>query len=83
VGDLKRRPGGDILVYGSGTLVQTLMERDLVDQYRLMIFPVVVGSGKRLFKDGSIANLRLVDSKSTETGVLMLTYRPAPTDGEE
>jgi dihydrofolate reductase len=82
VAELKRQPGGDILVYGSGTLVQMLMDHDLVDEYRLMVFPVVVGSGKRLFKEGSDAALHLVDSTTTGTGVVILTYRPAHTDGE-
>jgi riboflavin biosynthesis pyrimidine reductase len=52
VSELKQEPGGDILVNGSARLVQTLMEHDLVDEYRLMVFPVVLGSGKRLFTDG-------------------------------
>ena len=75
---LKREPGKDILVYGSGDLVGTLMQHNLADEYRLMVFPVVVGGGKRLFKDGGAQiALELVDSKTFSTGVVYLTYRPA------
>src|SRR5918997_5281576 len=75
---LKQEPGKDILVYGSGDLVNTLMEHDLVDEYRLMVFPIVVGSGKRLF-EGEIDTtvLKLVDSKTFGTGVVVLTYQSA------
>ena len=66
---------------GSGGLVQTLMQQNLIDEYQLWVHPLVLGSGKRLFRDGrSRTNLRLVDSKTTSTGVLMLTYQPT---GEE
>ena len=62
---------------GSGELVQTLIQHDLVDAYRLMIHPLVLGTGKRLFRDGTaLTKLRLVDSKPTTTGVLILTYEP-------
>jgi dihydrofolate reductase len=74
---LKDQPGRNIAVLGSGNLVQSLIELDLVDEYSLMVFPIVLGSGKRLFPDGeSTRNLRLVDSKPTSTGALMLTYQP-------
>ncbi len=75
---LKQEPGKDILVYGSGDLVNTLMKHNLVDEYRLMVFPIVVGSGKRLF-EGEIDTtvLELVDSKTFGTGVVVLTYQPA------
>jgi dihydrofolate reductase len=77
VSNLKRQPGKDILVFGSGDLVNTLIKHGLVDEYRLMIFPVVLGSGKRLFREGSDSRaLELMDSKTFETGVLFLTYRP-------
>jgi dihydrofolate reductase len=74
---LKDRSGGDLLVLGSGELAQTLMRDNLVDEYRLMIHPVVLRTGKRLFRDGdSRKSLRLVESTTTGTGVLLLTYRP-------
>jgi dihydrofolate reductase len=76
---LKKQVKGDILVAGSAQLVRTLAEHDLVDEYRLMLFPVVLGSGKRLFADGSPhTTLRLVDSKPIgKDGVVILTYQPA------
>jgi dihydrofolate reductase len=78
VAALKREDGKDIRVIGSGGLVQTLMQHGLVDEYRLMIHPVVVGGGKRLFRDGGeLMALRLVDSKITTTGVVIATYEPA------
>ena len=78
IAKLKVEPGKDLQVIGSGDLVQTLMQHDLVDEYRLMVHPVVLGSGKRLFRDGSATTpLRLVDTKTTGTGTLILTYQPA------
>jgi dihydrofolate reductase len=79
VSRLKEQPGGDILVNGSAQLVHALMEHDLVDEYRLMVFPVVLGAGKRLFADGAdITALRLVEAKPVGSdGVVILTYRPA------
>lgn len=78
VAALKRESGKDIHVIGSADLVQTLMEHGLVDEYRLMINPIVVGGGKRLFRDGGGRRLlRLVDSQVTTTGVMMATYEPA------
>jgi dihydrofolate reductase len=78
VAKLKEQPGNNIAVLGSGDLVQTLITNDLVDQYSLMVFPIVLGSGKRLFRDtDQTGNLRLVDSKATTTGGLILTYHPA------
>jgi dihydrofolate reductase len=77
VAKLKDQPGKNIAVLGSGNLVRSLIELDLVDEYSLMIFPIVLGSGKRLFPNGdSTRNLRLIDSKPTSTGALMLTYQP-------
>ena len=74
---LKERPGGDLLVFGSGDLVQTLMEQDLVDEYRLQLYPLVLGSGKRLFRDSNpTAGLRLVESTISKTGTLIVTYAP-------
>lgn len=80
---LKQQPGGDILVAGSATLVRTLMAHQLVDEYRLMLFPIVLGSGKRLFGDSpEAADLRLVDSTVLASGTLILTYRPAAASNE-
>jgi dihydrofolate reductase len=77
VAKLKDRSGGDLFVLGSGELAQTLMRDNLVDEYQLMVHPLVIGSGKRLFRDGdSRKPLRLVDSTTTGTGVLLVTYRP-------
>jgi dihydrofolate reductase len=70
--------GKDIQVMGSGELVQTLIRHSLVDEYRLMIHPLVLGTGKRLFRDETpLTRFRLVDSNASGTGVLLLTYRPA------
>jgi len=80
---LKRQPGKDISISGSGSLVRSLLKDGLIDELRLMIHPVVVGSGKRLFEEGRdrIA-LELVDSKTFSTGVVYLTYRPAGKEAE-
>ena len=78
VATLKQEDGGDLLVIGSTQLVQTLIERDLVDEFRVMIDPLVVGGGKRIFRDdGVLRPLRLVDSKVTTTGASVATYAPA------
>ncbi|HYY81373.1 MAG TPA: dihydrofolate reductase family protein [Actinomycetes bacterium] len=83
VAKLKQQPGKDLQVIGSGELAQTLMRHGLVDEYRLMLHPLVLGSGRRLFRDGNPrAALRLVDTRTTTTGVLMLTYRPAGAEPE-
>jgi dihydrofolate reductase len=75
---LKQEDGPELQVHGSANLVQSLLRRELVDQYRLWVFPLVLGSGKRLFADGTIpAGLKLVDSKVSTTGVVMGTYEPA------
>jgi dihydrofolate reductase len=75
---LKREQDGDIVVHGSARLVQALIEHDLVDELRLMVYPVVLGSGKRLFGDTSDGKpLRLVESKVVGDGVSILIYRPA------
>lgn len=77
VAELKAQPGKDLQVLGSGDLVRTLMQHDLVDEYNLMIDPVVLGNGKRLFGDGVPPTaLELVDGETTETGTAILTYRP-------
>jgi dihydrofolate reductase len=75
---LKQGDGPELQVHGSGNLIQTLLRHNLVDSYRLWVFPLVLGSGKRLFADGTIpAGLKLVDSKISSTGVVMATYEPA------
>jgi len=75
---LKRQPGKNIAITGSVTLVQSLLEQDLLDELGLMIHPVVVGSGKRLFEEGGDPKkLKLVESKTFSTGVVYLTYQPA------
>ena len=76
--ELKQQPGKDISIVGSGTLVRSLLREDLLDELGLMVHPIVLGSGKRLFEDeGDQKALELVDSKTFSTGVLYLTYRPA------
>jgi dihydrofolate reductase len=75
---LKQEDGPELQVHGSANLIQTLLRHHLVDQYRLWVFPVVIGSGKRLFAEGtSPAGLKLVDSKVSATGVVMGTWEPA------
>jgi dihydrofolate reductase len=77
VADLKRRHEREILIQGSGELLQTLLANDLVDEYRLLLFPVVLGSGKRLFGSGTVPSaLTLLDTRATSTGVVVNTYRP-------
>jgi dihydrofolate reductase len=78
VAALKEEDGRDLQIYGSGNLIQTLLRHDLIDRYHLWIFPLVIGSGKRLFADGTVpAGLKLIASEITPTGVLMGTYEPA------
>jgi len=78
VAALKQEDGPELQVHGSGNLVQTLLRHDLVDQFRVWVFPLVIGSGKRLFSDGTVpSGLALVDSRVSTTGVVMATYEPA------
>jgi dihydrofolate reductase len=84
VARLKDQYDGDILVAGSATLVDTLREHDLVDEYRLMVHPVVLGRGKRLFKDGAAeTDLELIESRKVGPDVLLLTYRPESKKADE
>jgi dihydrofolate reductase len=79
IGKLKHQDGQDILVNGSATLVQTLMQHDLVDRYRLLVYPVVLGKGKRLFQQGTTATLKLVEARAFSSGVIALIYEPERT----
>jgi len=78
VSQLKDQPGKDLLIMGSGELIQSLMRANLIDDYVLLIHPLVLGSGRRLFPDGgAAATLRLVATSTTDKGVVIATYRPA------
>jgi dihydrofolate reductase len=78
IAELKRGDGPELQVHGSGNLIQTLLREGLVDELRVWTFPVLIGSGKRLFADGTLpAGLRLTDSKASTTGVVIATYEPA------
>ena len=75
---LKKEDGPELQVHGSANLIQTLLRNNLVDEFRLWVFPVVIGTGKRLFADGTIpSGLKLVDSKVSTTGVVINRYEPA------
>ena len=74
--ELKQQDGKDIVVHGSATLVQTLMEHDLVDRYRLLFYPLVLGQGKRLFREGIPATLKLLESQAFSSGVVAVVYEP-------
>jgi dihydrofolate reductase len=77
VARLKEMPGRELQVHGSGALARTLLENDLVDELRLLVFPVIVGAGRRLFPDAGVATgLRLADSRTTGSGVAIHVYRP-------
>jgi dihydrofolate reductase len=74
---LKRKPGGELQIHGSGALARTLMEHELIDEYRLWIYPVVLGSGRRLFADGGLPTaLRLIDTTKTGSGAVLHVYEP-------
>ncbi len=77
VADLKKSSGTNLVIMGSGVLIASLMAADLIDEYLLMIHPLVLGIGRRLFPGGTQASLRLVDSITTSTGVLIATYEAA------
>jgi dihydrofolate reductase len=72
---LKQQEGKDILIGGSATLVNSLAPHDIIDEYKLLVFPIVLGSGKRVFNDKLPTNLKLVDSKTFSSGVVALTYQ--------
>jgi dihydrofolate reductase len=79
VARLKQQPGKDILVLGSGTLLQSLIDADLVDEYRFLVHPILAGSGKRPFSDGmASAKLELIETKALSLGVTALCYHQAP-----
>ncbi len=78
IAKLKQQDGRDITVHGSATLVQTLIKHDLVDRYRLLVYPLVVGTGKRLFQDDTQTTLKLVSTQAFSSGVVGLIYEPAP-----
>lgn len=77
VSRLKQQPGQDILVAGSRELVRTLMQHDLIDEYVLLVYPVLLGSGKRLFPDGITVKLKLIQTRAFNSGVVALRYQPA------
>ncbi len=78
IAKLKQQPGSNIGMTGSATLLQTLMQADLIDEYQLFVHPIVVGNGKRLFTDGTPNTaLKLVGSRMFSSGVVLLTYQPA------
>jgi dihydrofolate reductase len=84
VARLKEQPGKDLVVLGSAQLVQSLMRRNLVDEYLLLIHPLILGSGRRLFPDGSpFGAFRLVDSTTTTTGVVIARYQPADSTARQ
>ena len=77
VAEMKQQDGGDILVSGSADLVNGLMERGLIDEYQIFVFPVVLGSGKHLFRDGiDVYPMRLMKTQTFDTGVVLLVYEP-------
>jgi dihydrofolate reductase len=78
VAKLKQEPGGDLLIMGSGELIQSLMRHNLIDEYMLLIHPLVLGSGRHLFPDGgAAATLKLIATSTTDNGVVIATYQPA------
>jgi dihydrofolate reductase len=77
VSKLKQQPGQDLVIHGSPSLIRSLMPHDIIDEYRLLVYPLVLGHGKRLFDESSTANLKLVESKAFSTGVVKAVYRPA------
>jgi dihydrofolate reductase len=79
---LRQQPGGDIVIHGSAALANSLMQDNLIDEYRLMVHPIVVGKGKRIFQEGIAAPpLKLVDTKTFSKGIVVLTYVPGTYEG--
>jgi len=78
---LKQKPGQDILIAGSSELVNTLMQHNLIDEYRLLVYPLILGSGKRLFGDGMKLPLKLLEAKTFDSGVVLLRYQPEKKGG--
>jgi len=84
VSKLKQQPGGDILIYGSADLVNTLLQHDLIDEYRLMVHPLVLGHGKRLFRDGNaMKTLQFMKAETLSSGVVVLFYAPTSAEAAE
>jgi dihydrofolate reductase len=77
VKSIKAMPGGDILIYGSASIIHQLMPHGLIDEFRLMIYPTILGRGVRLFPDGEAAHLRLLENKQLGDGIVLLRYAPA------
>ena len=82
VSKLKQQPGKDIVIHGSPGLIRSLMPHDLIDEYRLLVYPLVLGHGKRLFDETSPTNLKLVETKTYDTGVVKLVYHRASKPGK-
>jgi len=81
VSKLKQQPGQDIVIHGSPGLIRSLLPHDLIDEFRLLVYPLILGRGKRLFDEGSQASLKLVESTTFSKGVVKLVYRPADKAG--
>jgi len=81
VSKLKEQPGQDIVIHGSPGLIRSLLPSGLIDEFRLLVYPLVLGRGKRLFDEGSQASLKLVESTTFSKGVVKLVYRPADKAG--
>jgi dihydrofolate reductase len=77
VSRLKQQPGQDILIYGTGRLVHTLLQHGLIDEHRLWVVPIVWGSGKRIFEGMDTAKLELVEAKTLPSGTVILSHKPA------
>ena len=77
VSKLKQQPGQDLLIFGSGQLVNELMQHDLIDEYRFLVYPIILGNGKRFFNYANKATLKLVETKTFSSGVILLRYQPS------